>query len=144
MYHSDKYVIFYTDSTKFTCGEGEILWPNVQQDVDQRWLDMVKRVYDAIDIDTPLKVSDIHVRNITKNSAKVFWDVSDYSTGQVEYGETIAYGNFNTKETSFDYNSHGQRLRNLKAGTTYHYRVISEDKQGNKVISEDHTFKTRD
>ena len=89
-----------------------------------------------------MEVSDISVRNITKNSAKVFWDVSDYSTGQVEYGETIAYGNFNTKETSFVYNRHEQLLRNLKAGTTYHYRVISEDAQGNKVISNDHTFKT--
>jgi len=137
--YSDNYVVFYPDSNLSDC-DADIRWADASQPVDARWLNMVTRVYDTIH--TPLEVSSISVRNITKNGAKVFWDVSDYSTGQVEYGKTKAYGNFNKKETSFVYNSHGQRLRNLKAGTTYHYRVISEDAQGNKVISKDHTFTT--
>jgi len=93
-------------------------------------------------VNIPLSVSNIHPKNITKNSAKIFWDVSNYATGQVEYGETTAYGHFNTKETSFDYDSHGQALKNLKAGTTYHYRVISEDAAGHKIVSDDYTFTT--
>jgi len=93
-------------------------------------------------VNIPLSVSNIHSENITKNSAKIFWDVSSYATGQVEYGETTAYGYFNKKETSFDYDSHGQALKNLKAGTTYHYRVISEDASGHEIVSDDYTFTT--
>jgi len=87
-------------------------------------------------------VSNIHPIDITQNSAKVVWDVSTYATGQVEYGKTSAYGYFNTKETSLNYNHHEQRLQNLNPGTTYHYRVISEDTNGQEVISGDNTFKT--
>ena len=49
---------------------------------------------------------------------------------------------FNIKETSFDYNHHEQALKNLKTCTTYHYRVISEDAQGNKYLSNDYMFTT--
>jgi len=93
-------------------------------------------------INKPLSISNIHPKNITKNSALIVWDVSKYATGQVEYGETIAYGHFHKEETSFNYKRHGQLLKDLKVGTTYHYRVISKDASGNKVISEDHTFTT--
>ena len=89
-----------------------------------------------------LSVSNIQAQNITENSALIVWDGSKYATGQVEYGETSTYGLFNTKETSFDYQSHGQALRNLKAGTTYHYRVISEDAEGNAMVSDDNIFTT--
>ena len=99
--------------------------------------------YTFTTLDVAPIITNIKPMNITKNSAKIFWDVSKYATGQVEYGETTAYGHFNNKETSFDYNHHEQLLRNLKADTTYHYRVISEDENGQKVISEDHTFMTK-
>jgi len=89
-----------------------------------------------------LTVANVHASNIEKNSAKILWDLSDYATGQVEYGETTAYGQLSTKETSYNYDSHGQILRNLQQGTTYHYRVISEDRYGQEVISDDYTFTT--
>jgi len=87
-------------------------------------------------------VTRIHPVDISENSVKIFWDVSDFATGQVEYGKTGEYGSFNKKETSFDYNHHEQKLKGLEPNTTYHYRVISEDANGQKVVSDDHTFKT--
>ncbi len=140
--YSDDYVVFYTDSGSKErpldhCGY-KIPWADVSKQVNDYWLRMVTRVYNSIH--TSLIVSDIRVSEITKNSAKVLWDVSDLATGEVKYGETKDYGH-STKETSFLY-THGQRLRNLKAGTTYHYRVISEDAQGSIRESKDRTFTT--
>jgi len=89
-----------------------------------------------------LTLSDVKVSEITTNSTKISWSLNDYATGQIEYGETTNYGLFNVKETSFKYNTHTQPLHNLKPNTTYHYRIISEDKDGNKVVSEDYAFKT--
>ncbi len=136
---TDDYVIFYPDSSISNCDD-DIRWADVSRPVDARWLNMMNRVYDTIH--TPLEISAVTVRNIAKTQVRVFWDVSEFATGQVEYGETTAYGHFNKKETSFNYNQHGQFLRGLKPGTTYHYRVISEDARGNKAKSKDHTFTT--
>ncbi|EIF51176.1 fibronectin type III domain-containing protein [Sulfurovum sp. AR] len=90
----------------------------------------------------PLTINSISDSSTTENSTLITWELSNYATGQVEYGITNNYGNFSTKETSFNYNKHIQLLSNLKPDTTYHYRVISTDENGNTVISDDQTFKT--
>jgi len=89
-----------------------------------------------------LKISNIVVKTISNNYKKVQWEVDNNATGQVEYGETKSYGTFTKKEDTFRFRLHRQSLRNLKSNTRYHYRVISEDKNGNKAVSSDHTFTT--
>lgn len=79
---------------------------------------------------------------ITDTSAYIDWWLSDYATGQVEYGLTTSYGSFSQAETSFNYNHHHQPLTSLAAGTLYHYRVSSTDQYGQKVTSADTTFTT--
>lgn len=139
--YSDEYVIYYSSSALSECDrDNPVRWLDVANPVAARWLAPITSVYDPIRF--TLSVSAISAQNITTTSAKIFWDVNSNATGQVEYGETTAYGLFNTKENSFDYNHHEQLLANLKQGTTYHYRVISEDAQGNRVVSDDHTFTT--
>jgi|GEM_PF-1680381 len=97
---------------------------------------------DDIKLSKGLEISAVHTEEIKQKSATIFWDLNEYATGQVEYGESTDYGSFSTKEESFDYNHHEQLLSNLKLDTTYHYRVISEDRAGHRVVSGDYSFKT--
>jgi hypothetical protein len=89
-----------------------------------------------------LQISDIVVLTISNNHKKIEWKVDRNATGQVEYGESQSYGTLTSKENTFKYRLHRQNLRDLKSNTLYHYRVISEDKDGNRAVSSDHTFKT--
>lgn len=82
------------------------------------------------------------VSSITNTGATITWYLSDYGTGQVEYGTTSNYGLYSTPETSFNWNYHSQNLSGLLPGTTYHYRVKSTNKSGITVTSSDNTFTT--
>ena len=148
---SDDYVIFYSDSSLSRqspqCANDNIGWLDVdgiapEHPVSPQWREMMQGVYDSIH--RVLDISGVHVEegSISEHTARIIWDVSDYATGQVEYGITANYGQFSTKETSFNYNQHGQLLHNLLAGSTYHYRVISEDRLGNRAASADYQFTT--
>jgi hypothetical protein len=97
---------------------------------------------DDIQLSKPLELSDVHAEGIKKDSVSIFWNLNEYATGQVEYGETQSYGELSTKENSFNYNHHEQLLKNLKSNTLYHYKVVSEDREGHKVVSKDYNFTT--
>jgi len=90
-----------------------------------------------------LKVSNIEGKRLSNTMAQISWDLNHKGTGQVEYGVTQNYGSFSKKDSSFNYDAHSQKLKHLKANTTYHYRVISEDRSGNKIVSNDATFSTK-
>ena len=93
------------------------------------------------DITKPV-ISGVTTTTVTDTTATITWNLSEYATGQVEYGTTTSYGSKSAKETSFNWNYHLQTISNLTPGTTYHYRVISADASGNEAVSADHTFKT--
>ena len=82
------------------------------------------------------------VGSVTSTGATITWYLSDYGTGQVEYGTTSSYGLLSTPETSFNWNYHIQSLSNLTPGTVYHYRVKSTNQAGVTVVSKDYTFTT--
>jgi len=92
---------------------------------------------------TPPTFSNINAGSITENSVTVTWDTNEPSTSRVEFGETIAYGS----QTVLDANlvtSHSVLVNGLDAWTTYHYRVKSNDGDGNQGISGDNVFTTDD
>lgn len=89
-----------------------------------------------------LTISGVAVSAITQTSATVAWNVSDFATGQVEYGTTTAYGKTTTLEPSFTYNAHSQTITGLVAGTLYHFRCNSKDQAGHTASSPDGTFTT--
>jgi len=95
------------------------------------------------DASTNLEISNISVKKKSDTYVKIYWDLNHKGTGQIEYGMTTDYGTFTKKENSLKYDSHRQSLRGLEPNTTYHYRVISEDEAGHRVVSEDKTFSTR-
>jgi hypothetical protein len=87
-------------------------------------------------------ISAISAINIYPTYTDITWNLNEPATGQVKYGLTSSYGSLTTKETSFSYTAHVQRISGLTAGTTYHYQVISGDQAGNIATSNDCTFIT--
>lgn len=92
---------------------------------------------------TPPTFSNINAGSITENSVTVTWDTNEPSTSQVEYGESIAYGSNTALDTNLVIN-HSVQFNGLDAWTTYHYRVKSNDGDGNQGISGDNVFTTDD
>ena len=90
-----------------------------------------------------LQVSNIESKRLSNTMAQISWNLNHKGTGQVEYGTTTAYGSFSKKDNSFNYDVHSQKLKHLQPNTTYHYRVISADTNGKKVVSNDATFSTK-
>ena len=82
------------------------------------------------------------VSAISNTQTIVTWYLSDYGTGQVQYGLTSQYGLISATETTFNWNYHIQTLSSLTSGTTYHYRVKSTNKSGATIYSSDKTFTT--
>lgn len=79
--------------------------------------------------------------------ATITWELSEVATGQVQYGTSNAYGKTSTAETSLDYSTHVQAIPksgdpDLLPSTTYHYRVVGRDADGNRYVSADKTFTT--
>lgn len=96
-----------------------------------------------IDDKTPPFVSMVEVKKIEISvfiNGEISWETDELSDSMVEYGTTEGYGyssysDIYTKKHTF-------KLNNLERNRIYHYRVISSDLYGNKVISKDYTFDT--
>jgi peroxiredoxin len=89
-----------------------------------------------------LEITGINVSNITDLAGTVSWSTDKPATTQVTYGTTNAYGS----NTTFDQQlttSHSATLSGLIPGTTYHFKVVSQDSSGNETVSLDQTFSTK-
>jgi hypothetical protein len=89
------------------------------------------------------------VRNITKTSATILGSVdpeSDETSYRFEYGKTATPYRFATPWTALPPPLQPQTvtaaLRNLVAGTTYHYRLVAKNSLGT-TSGADRTFKTK-
>lgn len=75
------------------------------------------------------------------SSVTITWTTNEPSTSQVDYGLDTSYG----LSSIFDPTlliGHSVTVAGLTPGTTYHYRVRSQDASGNLAISTDHTVDT--
>ena len=92
------------------------------------------------------------ITNIAASTANtsviITWKTGKLSSSQVEYGTTTNYGtsttisNDPTSDGSIGIISHYVTITGLDADTTYHYRIKSKDKDGNRNVSEGKTFAT--
>jgi hypothetical protein len=76
------------------------------------------------------------------NSHAVGFATSLPAISVIEYGETETYGG-NTGVSESCFYNHLHYLKDLKEGTTYHYRVIVKDEDGAVVALPDRTFTTK-
>jgi hypothetical protein len=89
----------------------------------------------------PMLISGINVSGISGDSATITWTTSLPSSGQVEYGTTLPYGNITPPDARALY-SHTVILTSLIDNTSYYFRVSSTDPAGNVSTSVDTVFVT--
>ncbi len=97
---------------------------------------------------TPPKISGVQVSAKAIKEVGIVWSTDQPSSSQVEWGSSTSYGNKTditddpSTGTSMGLVTHGVTVKGLTANTTYHYRVISKNKDGLSSTSEDYSFTT--
>jgi phosphodiesterase/alkaline phosphatase D-like protein len=99
-----------------------------------------EKSFKTIDAAAP-DISVVASSGVTVSEATITWTTDEAATSQVEYGLTEEYGSITTLDTDL-VTGHSVDLAGLKAGKTYHYRVLSKDASNNQAVSGDNTFTT--
>jgi len=81
-------------------------------------------------------------QHVSETSACVAWQTNLPARCYVEYGTSTDYGE-RTAEPERYFSLHLRYLTPLMPQTTYHYRLVSIDERGNKVVGQDRSFTTR-
>jgi len=90
---------------------------------------------------TPPVISAVVVGAVSSSGGTVSWTTNEASSSQVDYGTTSSYGSSSALNSSLVL-AHSVTLSGLAAGTTYHYRVRSQDAASNLATSSDFNFTT--
>jgi hypothetical protein len=97
------------------------------------------------------QIYGITVNSVTATSATIIWYTDEASSSQVEYGRTYNYGQVSpmwpaddpTTSDSVGVTTHYVNLKGLGQNTTYYFKVVSKDAQGNESESQEiQSFKT--
>jgi len=103
----------------------------------------VLRTLDVQDT-TPPVISEVKVTNLSgSGSAEITWNTDEPATSQVSYGTSAGYGTLQPSQTDTTLATfHDVMLNGLSPQTTFHYKVVSRDADGNEKSSADATFTT--
>ncbi|MDD5687360.1 MAG: carbohydrate-binding protein [Elusimicrobia bacterium] len=91
---------------------------------------------------TPPIISGVIPASITGSEAAITWTTNEIATSKVEYGLTTSYGNATPVTDIGGVTSHSVTLISLTENTTYHYRMVSVDMNGNTTTTADYAFTT--
>ncbi len=74
----------------------------------------------------------------------ISWTTNKPASTQVQYDEGVVGGTYSKKSIEDDTlnTSHTVIIKDLNPSTTYHFKLVSKDKRGNKTDSKDYTFVT--
>lgn len=87
-------------------------------------------------------ITNIQSTSISQTGATITWNTDENATSRVQYGLTSAYGTLSAPDLVADLMAHLVPLTGLTPGTTYHFRVLSNDAVSNAGTSVDGTFTT--
>jgi len=90
----------------------------------------------------PPAISGVGSSAVTGTSATINWTTNQPADSRIEYGPTTAYGSTTAVDPAL-VTTHVQQLTGLTAGTTYHFRVKSQN-GGGLTTSGDFTLTTLD
>jgi hypothetical protein len=86
-------------------------------------------------------IFDIKAWNITETSASITWYTLLPADAQMDFGTTGAYGRQTPLQADLS-TMHTLVLSDLTPGTTYHFRVYSQNALGRRSVSADQLFST--
>jgi len=87
-------------------------------------------------------ISDVLVSDITLDSATISWKTNIASTSAIDYGTSSVYDLSASAGTKDLVTFHEVKLKNLKSGVTYNFKVKGNDDNNNLIISDNYSFKT--
>lgn len=91
-------------------------------------------------VPAPPIISNLSTVSVSADSAVIAWDTDQLATSTVEYGTISSYGN--TITDSHLALHHEVTVRSLQPGTTYHFRIVTQNAYGHTTSSSDSTFDT--
>ena len=97
--------------------------------------------FELVTLNIP-EIQNVSAYDITKDSAKISWEISDPVYSAVSYGETTGYGTTLGREEEL-LDAQMVELTGLKANQMYYYRVRIRDAFGNVGFGEDLAFTTK-
>ncbi len=86
----------------------------------------------------PPVISSVSLKALSKSSIAVLWKTDESATSEVRFGQKISYGS-TAKKAGFS-KSHEVVLKNIAMVRPYHFKIVSQDKAGNKSVSADRMF----
>lgn len=101
----------------------------------------------------PPMITTVAIKAQTKTTATIYWVTDKPSSSQIDYGRTPSYGTLVPLEpkddiasgTSVGTTKHTILITGLQPGTTYHFKVMSADADGNVGMSAgNRTFRTKE
>ena len=85
------------------------------------------------------EISNVQIQDIAQTSAKVIWKTDSDTDATINYGIDTNFGEVRDPSSSKD---HAISIDGLIPATTYHFRVVSTDKDGNKSANAGFVFTT--
>ncbi len=90
---------------------------------------------------TPPFVFGVQEDIVSQRTATITWSTDEAATSQIEWGADETYGNFSDLDTELR-TAHTHQITGLSPQSTYHYRVVSRDANGNESKGSNRSFTT--
>lgn len=87
------------------------------------------------------EISNVTITDITPDSATIKWNTDQKTDATVNYGLDTSVGI--VRDPTFDKKEHTLKIENLEPLTTYHFRAVSTDGEGNKSATAGFVFTTK-
>ena len=87
-------------------------------------------------------VSEVTISDINLTSAIVSWKTTTVATSTLYYGQTNTYGQELSDNSGGGVTTHTVKLIDLSDSSTYHFKVVGTDTDGNSLASDDYNFNT--
>ena len=87
-------------------------------------------------------VAEVVISDVNLTSAIISWKTTTIATSKIYYGQTSTYGQELTDNSGSGVSNHTIKLTNLFHSSTYHFKIIGTDTDGNNLVSDDYSFNT--
>ncbi len=88
------------------------------------------------------EISAVQISDVKSDSATVTWTTDKNTDATINFGLDQRFGT--VRDSAFDKKDHSLTIDSLEPATTYHFRVVSTDVEGNRSTTAGYVFTTKD